>query len=196
METLKDPAMVLGITNTVGMVGITAYFYKQNEALRADLNKLSQTMQGVLRKLSEMDKAGQNKTEVLHTLNDQIKVIETQLKELPSPDSFEDVNNDIDEIIDVLNNNNISVERPSSAPRRRSGDRKVSRREEEERREAISSRRQPVRSGERVPRSLGSTSRDTGRHTRAKAPEPEEEYEEEDAQDDEDLIAAVRGVRV
>lgn len=133
--------------------------------------------------------------EVLHTLNDQIKVIETQLKELPSPDSIEDINIDIEEIVEVLNNSNIPIDRPSLAPRRRSGDRRLSRREEEERREASASRRQPVRSGERVPRSFGSTSRDTGRHSRVKNPEPEEEYEEEEVEDDEELIAAVRGGR-
>lgn len=128
MEKLKDAAMLLSIANSIGLVGTTAYFYKQIEAVRLDMVKMSQTMTGVLRKLSEMEKGDQHKTEALHALNDQIKRINDQIDDLPSFDSMDNIDLDLTEIIAVLEDNNIQVDRPSLQTYgrgRRSGDRRV-----------------------------------------------------------------------
>jgi TolA-binding protein len=161
MEKLKDPAMLLSVANSIGLVGTTAYFYKQLEAIRLDMVKMSQTLTGVLRKLSEMEKGEQHKGEALHTLNDQIKHINEQIEELPSFDTVDNIDFDLSEIITVLEEHNIRVERPSQQQRpRRSGDRRVSSRRDtdmDDRRD-ISSRRVTVRSSDR---SRSDTSRDS-----------------------------------
>lgn len=124
MEKLKDPAMLLAVANSIGIVGTTAYFYKQLESLRLDLVKMSQSFTAVVRKVSEMEKGHQHNNEALHTLNDQIKGINQRLSELASLDNFEDMDVDIDEIISILTDHNINIERPSQSSRRRSGDRR------------------------------------------------------------------------
>jgi hypothetical protein len=126
MEKLKEPAMLLSVANSIGLVGTTAYFYKQLEAVRLDMVKMSQTLQGVLRKLSEIEKGDQNKGEALHTLNDQIKRINDQLEDIPSINEIDGFDLDLSEIVTILSENSIQVERPSQNIRytRRSGDRK------------------------------------------------------------------------
>jgi TolA-binding protein len=124
MEKLKDPAMILAITANIGVVGTSAYFYKQLEAIRADLVKMSQTLTGVVRKLAEMEKGDQHKGEALHTLNDQVKNINQAIEDLPSFESIDNLDIDLNEIIAVLEENNIPIERPSQARRIRSGDRR------------------------------------------------------------------------
>lgn len=159
MEKLKDPAMLLSVANSIGLIGTTAYFYKQLEAIRLDMVKMSQTLTGVLRKISEMEKGEQNKSEALHVLNDQIKRINDQIDELPSFDAIDNMDIDLSEIIAVLEENNIPVERPSQLQRtRRSGDRRVPNRRNapepdiDDRRET-SARRANVRSSDRSDRS-------------------------------------------
>ena len=125
MEKLKDPAMLLSVANSIGLVGSTAYFYKQLEAVRIDMVKMSQTLTAVLRKISEMEKGEQHKSETVHALSDQIKRLNEQIERLPSFDHVDNLDLDLSEIVEILAENNITVERPSQAPRgRRSGDRR------------------------------------------------------------------------
>ena len=171
MEKLKDPAMLLSVANSIGIVGITAYFYKQLEAQRLDLIKLSQTLTAVTRKVAEMEKGEQNKGEALHALNNQIKEVNQQLENMPSFDPIDNFDLDLNEIITVLEENNILIDRPSQVVRpRRSGDRRSTpRHQDEDDRQSTSSRRATVRSGDR------SSTRDEGRTSArddARAPPP------------------------
>jgi hypothetical protein len=128
MEKLKDPAMLLSIANSIGLVGTTAYFYKQIEAIRSDMVKISQTLTGVLRKITEMEKGEQNKSEVLHTLTDQIRHINEEINALPLPGTIDNMDLDLTEILAVLEEHDIIVDRPSQASYgRRSGDRRTPR---------------------------------------------------------------------
>lgn len=125
MEKLKDPSMILAVTANVGVVGVSAYFYKQLEAIRADLVKMSQTLTGVVRKIAEIEKGDQHKGEALHALNDQIRQINQAIDDLPSFDRLNDLDEDVNEVVAVLHDNDIVVDRPSQDPRRiRSGDRR------------------------------------------------------------------------
>ncbi|CAH6420761.1 Hypothetical protein HVR_LOCUS1283 [uncultured virus] len=143
MEKLKDPAMLLAVANSIGIVGTTAYFYKQLEALRLDLIKISQTLTGVVRKIGEIEKGQQHNSEALHTFNDQIKTINQRLTEIPSLEGIDELDLDIDELVAALSEHDIHVERPSQVPRRRSGDRRAPppRRVDDEDRREISSRK-------------------------------------------------------
>lgn len=201
MEKLKEPSMLLSVANSIGIVGITAYFYKQIEAQRLDLIKMSQTLTVIARKLAEMEKGEQHKGEALHTLNDQIKTINQQLENMPSFDTFNNMDDDVSEIIAVLEENNIPVDRPSQTVRsRRNGDRKHgSRRTDEDDRMSSSSRRSNIRSSDRsYMKEEGrasarddirpSSRRDTSRDNR-----PRQELRQEPCYDDDnDLINQVR----
>jgi cell fate (sporulation/competence/biofilm development) regulator YmcA (YheA/YmcA/DUF963 family) len=206
MEKFKDPAMLLSVANSIALVGTTAYFYKQLEATRLDLGKVAQTLQGVLRKLSEMEKNEQHKGEALHTLNDQIKRINEQLEEMPSLNETDNMDMDLSEIIAVLSENSIVVERPSQVGRysRRSGDRKQSRRDSDvEERDRRDVGRRPARAVDNA-RTVDSTrsSRVESTHDRERTtqparpapsarqqPAPTQSY---DNNDDTDLIGEVR----
>lgn len=182
---MKDPAMLLSIVSLVGLVGNTAYFYKQLESIRLDMVKMSQTLTGVLRKLSELEKGDQHKSEALHALNDQVKHINEQIDYLPSFDSMENMELDISELVAVLEENNIQVERPSEQTKsRRGGSRR-------HKRESSDDRRRPVRSRDFDSRSSRLSSRDSTRDSarehRASIPRTEPAYD-----DDADLIGEVR----
>lgn len=163
MERLKDPAMLLSVANSIGLVGTTAYFYKQLESIRLDMVKMSQTLTGILRKLTELEKGDQHKNEALHSLNDQIKRINDQIDDLPTFDNFDNMDLDLSELFAALEENNIPIERPSLIQRsRRSGDRRGSSRRQsvesdvDDRRDT-STRRNSARSNDRFSRD---TSRD------------------------------------
>lgn len=127
MDKIKDPAMLLSIINTVALVGSGAYFYRQLESLRSDIVKISNALTGVLKKISDLDRGGQHQEEAWHALNDQIKKINEQMDNLASLELFENMDEDITEIITTLAEREIYVDRPSNNQRpRRSGDRRVS----------------------------------------------------------------------
>jgi len=194
MEKLKDPAMLLSVANSIGIVGTTAYFYKQLEAQRLDLIKLSQTLTAVTRKVAEMEKGEQNKGEALHSLNNQIKEVNQQLENMPTFEHIENLDQDLTEITSVLEDNDIPIDRPSQVvrPRRRGGDRgPTSRRQDDDDRQSTSARRATGRSSDR------SSARDEGRISgrddirgpprREPRPRQETNYD-----DDIDLISQVR----
>lgn len=150
MDKIKDPAMLLSIVNSAALVGTTAYFYKQMEAMRADMLKITQTLSGVVRKLTEIEKTDQHKNESLHALNDQIKSINGALENMPSPDVINNLDQDLEEIIEVMEDNNITIERPSqnTKPYRNNDRRSRSRRDNEYDEKKDHNRKQGNRSGD------------------------------------------------
>jgi len=134
--------MALAIANSALSIGSAFYFYKQLESERLNIIKISQTISGLVKKVTEMEKSDQNRGEAIHTLNDQVNNIKRQVEEGSLSDLLEDLDIDIDEIVTVLDEHEIPVERPSKMTRpRRSGDRRnpPSRREEMEERRVESS---------------------------------------------------------
>lgn len=109
MDKIKDSSMLLSIINSVGLVGITFYFYKQLESIRSDLFRVTQTLSGVVKKVTELDKINQSENEMLRNLNRQIKKINQKIEEIPSLDSIDDLKLDINEIFKTLENNDIIV---------------------------------------------------------------------------------------
>ena len=197
MEKLKDPAMLLSVANSIGLIGTTAYFYKQLEAIRLDMVKMSQTLNGVVRKLSELEKGEQHKNEALHTLNDQIKRINDQIDELPSFDAVDNLDVDLTEIVTVLSEQNIQVERPSQQSRsRRSGDRRSARRptDTDERRDNSARRATAHSDRSRDMSTRDSDLRSSRQPTRETRPAPSRDQRIESGgyDDDADLIGEVR----
>lgn len=162
MEKIKDPAMVLSVVNSVGLVGVTAYFFKQVESIKADMIKINQNFSTVLRKVSEIDKKDQDKGESIHVLNDQIKKLNEEISYLPSLDAFEHIEEDLTDIMDELEQHDIYIEKPvknysrrtnDNRDNRRNGDRRYSKKESQNRKpqqREVDSR--PGRSRSRAPR--------------------------------------------
>lgn len=109
---------MLSVANMVGLVGTTAYFYKQMEAMRGDMLKLSQSLTGLARSLAELRQGDQSKTDSLHNLTDQIKQISQKLEDAPS---LGELDQDLDTLVEVLREQNIQAERPSQTPKTRRG---------------------------------------------------------------------------
>jgi hypothetical protein len=113
MEKIKEPAMILSMVNSAGLVGVTAYFYKQIEVLRQDNNKVAGALQAILKKLTELEKDGQLKGEILHKIKDEVKEISEDLQNTVTVDTLDA---DLSELVAVLGEHEIPVELPSHAP--------------------------------------------------------------------------------
>lgn len=180
--------MLLSLANSIGLVGSTAYFYKQMEAMRLDMVKISQTLNGVVKKLAEAEKADQNRSEALHTLNTQVKDLNTAIEEIPSFTEFQDLDEDVDAIVETLNEQSIPVERPSQTPRSYKRDRRNgSRRTDDFEDRSASARRKPAPRHEE-PKRAPPRKKELARPTR----QPRGGDPEEDSEADEDVIRALR----
>jgi hypothetical protein len=110
MEKMKEPPMIIGLVNSAAIIGIATYFYKVREADRADLVTVQRALVDVLRRLQELEKKEASGTLALHGISDQIK----NLNEETATKSFaESLDTDITEIVNILQANNLEVERPS-----------------------------------------------------------------------------------
>jgi len=202
MERLKDPTMLLTIANTIGIVGSTAYFYKQMEAMRLDMIKISQTLTACARKIGELEKADQHKGESLRTLNDEVKRINQQIESIPSFETIDGLDADLDEIVSVLDASDITVDRPSQIPRQRIGKRRTE--DNDDRRD---NSRRPARSTNvREDKNRTETNRDqnrraprreSNRETRNTQPRHDSRTEPSaNVDDDADLIGEIRSKQV
>jgi cell fate (sporulation/competence/biofilm development) regulator YmcA (YheA/YmcA/DUF963 family) len=190
METIKDPAMLLSLANSIAIVGNTAYFYKQMEAMRLDMVKISQTLNGVVKKLAEIEKGEQNRGEALHTLNNQVKDLNTAIEEIPSFADFQDLDVDVDAVVETLNEQGIAVERPSQTPRSHKYDRRNgSRRTDDFEDRSASARRKPPPQRREEPKRAPPRKKELARPTR----QPKGgEYDDDEPESDEDVIKALR----
>jgi hypothetical protein len=90
-------------------LGSVGYYYKQIEAMKLDIAKLSHQLTSAIRKLHEIEKGDQNKNEVLHSLGDQMKRVNTQIEEMPSVNIIDNIITDINELASALGTNDIAV---------------------------------------------------------------------------------------
>ena len=116
MDKLKEPAMLLSVVNSVSLVGTTAYFYKQLEAIYAELAKTTQSLTGIVAKITEMERGNQQKSEALHVLGDQLKRVSERISDLPSLDDVEELEENVQDIVLALEDNDILVERQEKHP--------------------------------------------------------------------------------
>jgi hypothetical protein len=110
MDKMKEHSSYVTMANTVGIISSAVYFQRQLDVVKADMKKSTLTLTGIVRKLAEIEKGDQNKTEALHTLNEHVKRMNDALNDIPQIDKIEE---DLDEIVNVLTEHNIEVDRPS-----------------------------------------------------------------------------------
>jgi TolA-binding protein len=186
MEALKDKAMYLTVANSVGLFGATTYFYRQLETMKLDMVKISQTLTGIVRKLSEIEKGDQNKTEALHTLNEQIKRMNDELESIQLIDI---IDNDIDELVNVLQDNNINFDRPSQQNKKQNKKQNNFRRDNDEKKD-VRGLRKPIKNDKT--RGDSFRDRDVDNYTNSRLSKDQRKPVKYEEDEDEDLIGEVR----
>jgi hypothetical protein len=112
MEKLKDPAMILSLVNSGGIIASYYTLNKQIEALRTDMTQLTLVLNGLVKKIAEMERGEQNKTEVMQNINQQILTITDQVNDLSGND-LGAIEQDIREIADTLRDDGFDLDLPS-----------------------------------------------------------------------------------
>jgi len=186
MEALKDKAMYLTVANSVGLFGATTYFYRQLETMKLDMVKISQTLTGIVRKLSEIEKGDQNKTEALHTLNEQIKRMNDELESIQLIDI---IDNDIEELVNVLQDNNINFDRPSQQNKKQNKKQNNFRRDNDEKKD-VRSLRKPIKNDKT--RGDSFRDRDVDNYSNSRLSKDQRKPIKYEEDQDEDLIGEVR----
>jgi len=59
MESIKHPGTILATIDAVALIGVTAYFYKQNQALQAEVIKLTESQAALAKKILELQTVAQ-----------------------------------------------------------------------------------------------------------------------------------------
>jgi TolA-binding protein len=186
MEALKDKAMYLTVANSVGLFGATTYFYRQLETMKLDMVKISQTLTGIVRKLSEIEKGDQNKTEALHTLNEQIKRMNDELESIQLIDI---IDNDIDELVNVLQDNNINFDRPSQQNKKQNKKQTNFRRDNDEKKD-LRGLRKPIKNDKT--RGDSFRDRDVDNYSNSRLSKDQRKPIKYEEDEDEDAIGEVR----
>jgi len=69
METVKDPAVLLGIGNTVAVVGLGLYFHKRQNAIENELKELSEHLKTAVKKFANTQNELVSRGEMVTTLS-------------------------------------------------------------------------------------------------------------------------------
>jgi len=131
MDSLKRPEMIVSVATATGLVGSVIYFYKRENAMQEELNKLSENLVSAINKIKTIQISTQTHdnhilqiVEGLKQLNSLIgehnKSIEdlgNTIKDLQNNfnthlDAIEDIRATLDEVIGSLEENNIQVSYP------------------------------------------------------------------------------------
>lgn len=121
MEMLKEPRNALATANLIGLIGSTAYFYKQMEVFRLDMIRLNDTLANVVHKITELEKRDGDKVDTLRSLSTQIKQLGERMEQVPSLRSVKNIENDLFDIVHSLESKGIEIEASVPETRRRGG---------------------------------------------------------------------------
>jgi len=125
METVKDPAVLLGIGNTVALVGLGLYFHKRQNVLENELSELSEHLKTAVKKFASVQQELVSRKEMVATLSGlNAKIEETQRNVSKLGDGGDDVElleEALESLSDLLDENGIEWDFP---PKRRGRGRK------------------------------------------------------------------------
>jgi len=119
METIKKPEMLLGVSNTVAIVGLGIYFYKQLAAIKTDLEELTEHLKTSVKKFSDIQKETVPREEmvnVLNALNQKVETTQKGLEKVGGSDDIELLEEALESLSDALNEAGVEWDYP---PRRR-----------------------------------------------------------------------------
>ena len=188
-ETLKDPAMVLSVVNTVGLVGGIYYSYKQIETLNQEIDKLNNNLKAVVSNMAEIKK-------LYKTTNDQTQSLTNQMNQINrTVDNLSSLTDDVSDIIETLYEHEIEVVQTDRS--HRSGDRRDNRGSHrgysiEEKKPHFSERKTERRQeSERKPERKAERKQER-RFERRVEPEKNPIHSENSEEDDDELIRGIR----
>lgn len=90
METVKDPAVLLGIGNTVAIVGLGLYFHKRQNAIETELEELSEHLKTSVKKFAESQKEVVSRAEMQRVLGELGRRVEETQKNVEKASSGND----------------------------------------------------------------------------------------------------------
>lgn len=123
--------MILSIANTVGIIGVGVYTYRQIATVQAELVELTKHLTNVAKRVGELEAMGQrlgDLARVVGELNNNLGQLTAQVDEAPTAEDVDYLAEDVEAIIAAVAENGITVER-SEPPRRDSRSRGGRRRE-------------------------------------------------------------------
>lgn len=112
MEKVKDPAMMLGVANSVGLVGSIYYFYKEIQAIRADQVKIARNVEKLIKSVGELEKNEQGRLETIKSVSTQVREMDKAINMLPSNDDLEQMGEEIEAVVQALNQSEIKLDLP------------------------------------------------------------------------------------
>ncbi len=116
MDRIREPSTILSIGNSVSILALAMYFYKQTEALKVEVSAITDALQTVAEKLSVVEKSVGDKTDFLQTFGEKIKEVNEKIEDIPSTID-EVISSDMSEIVKALANYDIQVDIPSKKNR-------------------------------------------------------------------------------
>jgi len=120
METVKDPAVLLGIGNTVAIVGLGLYFHKRQNVIETELEELSEHLKTSVKKFAESQKDVVSRGEMQRVLGELGRRVEETQKNIEkasnSGGDFEFLEEALENLSEVLEDGGVEWEFP---PRKR-----------------------------------------------------------------------------
>jgi hypothetical protein len=123
METMGRATPLITVTNSLAIVGVSYYFYKQIATLQAELVKQSAALAATIRRLGEIDGKTQQLEQIVVGINElQASHAETKkaIEKLSNMSEIDTLAEQMELIMKALKDNGIEVSRPTP-PRRRRG---------------------------------------------------------------------------
>jgi hypothetical protein len=117
MDTLKTAPGIISIVDGCAIVLVAGYFYKQTESLKAEVAELRKMIQGIGAATSKIMEGDKARVEAFKIIKDRMEDITNQTSELPHPDYFEALTEDLHTIaVEVEKANNVDIELSTPNP--------------------------------------------------------------------------------
>lgn len=120
METAKKPEVLLGAGNTVAIVGLSIYFYKQLAAIKAEMDELSEhlkTSVNTFMNLKNSTFTREQFAETANALNTKIEETNKSISKIGNDDGMEMIEQALEDLSDELSG--MGLEMKWSYPPRR-----------------------------------------------------------------------------
>lgn len=126
METVKKPEVLLTVGNTVAIVGVSVYFYKQIAALKSELSELTEHLKTSVKKFQNIQENVASKTEMekyLTALNLKIEQTQKNIQDMDSGDGLELLEDALEDLSELLTESGVEWSYPPKRRRRGRGTR-------------------------------------------------------------------------
>jgi hypothetical protein len=105
METVKKPEMLLGLGNSVAIVGLAFYFHKQLNAIKTEMDELSEHLKSSVNKFVAVQNAIITREQLVETasaLNTKIDETNAKLKNIGDDDELYFIQEALQDLVDEL----------------------------------------------------------------------------------------------